>query len=191
MSNVNWEISPQDATHAGTMGGVDYQCWYRFDGNQYHYWYSNDGILETEGWKVIFGIPSHQPLIPRPDITWVPGQSLPPVGMKVALVNDNLAEHSILYKVDSFAGDEVEIIAHFTSSNGVEIALYKFETMGGSFVKQAVKESFTSLENAESIKAKKKEDKDLKSLREEFGVSLGDPKNTLLESLYRSGRLTA
>lgn len=46
-------------------------------------------------------------------------------------------------------GDEVEIIAHFQSDKGVDVAVYIQKAGGGKFVKQGIAKMFKALETIE------------------------------------------
>lgn len=201
IEQVNWDIAPQDATHHGHVNNKDVIAWYKYEVTlggmaKWSYWYSDNGILTSTGWCALpaGGIPMQLPLTPRPGFIappfkkeWIPGETLPPVGEIVTLVTDTLAEHSSLYKVDSFAGDDVEILAHFVADNGVDVAVFICKGNGGKFVKQGIAKLFKKLDTPEEKTARKRES-DLTKLHNEFAVA--ESQQQLINSLYDNGRLT-
>ena len=206
VNQVNWDIAPEDATHHGHVNNPDIIAWYKYEPNKFnpsnvgiwYYWYSDSGILNSIGWTPLaFGeAPLQLPVTPRPKYTapsivknkWIPGETLPPVGSIVYLTMDTLAEHSTLYKFDSYAGDEVEIIAHFQSDSGVEVAAYLYKGIGGKYVRQAIAKMFKEIDTPEEKKERQRE-KNIQSLISEFDISGCPDLIDFLVTLYDDGRL--
>lgn len=205
VNQVNWDIAPKDATHHGYVNNPDIIAWYKYENMNnvpvWSFWYSENGILDVGGWNPLAtgDVPLALPLTPKPEYIappiikdkWIPGETLPPVGSIVSLSIDLLAEHSSLYKIDSFAGDEVEIVSHFESDKGLDVAVYIQNAQGGKIAKQGIARLFKELDTPEEKKERQRE-KDIKSLLKEFNIPIGSNKDVidLLIELYDTGRIT-
>lgn len=207
MSEVNWNIAPSDATHHGFINNPDIIAWYRYEklpaGKfQWSFVYSENGILDTAGWKRLrMGeMPLALPLTPRPIVTappildeWVPGEDLPPVGVECEFAVDYLAENSSLYKKDIKAGTRVRIIAHIENPIfDIAAFLYKDEN-GNNLVRQAIADVFRPLRSdeeiaAENAKVKRREYVD--NLLKELGYPQFGEARQVIKNLYDKGMFT-
>lgn len=203
VNQANWDIAPKDATHNGFINNPDIITWYKYENiNEvptWSFWYSENGILDICGWTELDkgNVPLAIPLTPRPEYVappiikekWTPGVTLPPIGETVAIAADVLAENSSLYKIDSLEGDEVEIIAHFQSDKGVDVAVYIQKAGGGKFVKQGIAKMFKALETIEE-KTVRLHKSNIRKICEEIGVDDNSDEGRVISEMYHAGRIT-
>lgn len=187
---VNWDEAPEGATHYGwNKYGSD---WYNYDADRgfgYQWRFFN---THTVTWDLIKGkAPVHKNIISRPaseQPKWAPGKDLPPVGTTVALTFDSKAENSSLYKIDCKAGDEVEIIAHFTNKLGVHLAAYVSYADGVGFVKQGIAQVFKAVPTPEE-KAKEVRRNTVNQILDDLGYTAHGEARDVIKDLYDKGYL--
>lgn len=186
---VNWDEAPKGATHYGYSLGYDGEGdWYIHENHTWKYW-----DKWAYSWYYCAGNnkPVHSCIIARVAVdenVWTPGKDLPPVGTTVALTFDFKAENSSLYKIDCKAGDEVEIIAHFTNKLGVPLAAYMSYADGVGFVKQGIAQIFKALPTPEE-KAKGVRSKAVDKILDVLGYPVHGEARDVIKDLYDKGYL--
>lgn len=191
---VKWDEAPKGATHYGysVLSGM-LGDWYIHEDHTWRYW-----DKWAESWYACAGNnkPVHSYIIARPvisdsfseDAPWVPGKDLPPIGTTVDLVFDSKAENSLIYKIDCKAGDEVDIIAHFTNKLGVHLAAYVSYADGVGFVKQGIAQMFKALPTPEE-KAKEVRRKAVNQILDDLGYPTHGEARDTVKALYDKGYL--
>lgn len=184
---VNWDESPGGATHYGysALSGM-LGDWYIHEDHTWKYW-----DKWAESWYACAGNnkPVHSYIIARPvvdEAVWVPGKDLPPIGTTVALTFDSKAENSSYYKIDCKAGEEVEIIAHFTNKLGVHLAAYVSYADGVGFVKQGIAQVFKALPTPEE-KAKEVRRNTVNQILDDLGYPAHGEARDTVKALYDKG----
>lgn len=192
---VNWDEAPKGATHYGySQSNGKFGDWYIHSENIWKFWDKH-----IDAWLVCGSYtqkPLHKFIIERPvisesfseDDTWTPGKDLPPVGTTVALVFDSKADYSSYYKLDCKAGEEVEIIAHFTNKIGVHLAAYVSYSDGVGFVKQGIARIFKALPTPEE-KAKELRRKAVNQILDDLGYPTQGEARDTVKALYDKGYL--
>lgn len=192
---VNWDEAPVGSTHYGySQSNGEFGDWYIHSENIWKFWDKH-----IDAWLVCGSYtqkPMHKVIIARPsisssfseDVKWIPGKDLPPIGTTVALVFDSKAEYSNLYKVDCKAGEEVEIISHFTNKLGVPLAAYVSYADGVGFVKQGIAQIFKALPTPEE-KAKEVRRKAVNQILDDLGYPTHGEARDVIKALYDKGYL--
>lgn len=186
---VNWDEAPEGVTHYGysALSGL-FGDWYIYENHNWKYW-----DKWADSWYACAGNnkPVHSYIIARPvvdDTVWVPGKDLPPIGTTVALTFDSKAENSSYYKLDCKAGDEVEIIAHFTNKLGIHLAAYVSYADGVGFVKQGIAQVFKALPTPEE-KAKEVRRNTVNQILDDLGYPVHGEARDVIKYLYDKGYL--